>query len=326
MQGIRQAAQRHWFLIALVVCISSGIAIGRNAAGVSLPISPSWITAFVLFMMAFTLNGDHLRAALGRPTPVIWACLINFGLVPTLAVLCLPLQRTEDFRVGLMIAATVPCTMAAASVWTRKAGGNDAVSLLVTTATNGFCFLITPLWLNWQLRHSVELDLSYLIKRLLVGVLIPMAIGQLLRLNSRVARFADDRKKAFGVAAQSLILTLVFTGAIRAGTRMTTDGIAPDAVAILVVWVCVIAIHVVAFTVAFCGGRIFGFRTVDTTAAAFGASQKTLPIGVLLADEFAVVAPFAVFPMLMYHASQLFVDTALVPHLARWNQSAEEPP
>ena len=35
-------------------------------------------------------------------------------------------------QIGLMIAVSTPCTLAGASVWTRKAGGNDAVSLLTT--------------------------------------------------------------------------------------------------------------------------------------------------------------------------------------------------
>ena len=57
------------------------------------------------------------------------------------------LQLAPDFSFGLMIAASAPSTMAAASVWTRRAKGNDAVSLLVTILTNGFCFLVTPAWL-----------------------------------------------------------------------------------------------------------------------------------------------------------------------------------
>ena len=54
--------------------------------------------------------------------------------------------------------------------------------------------------------------------------------------------------------------------------------------------------------------------------------QKTLPIGIYLATDESIFGnpgllegqgvPFAVFPMLMYHAWQLFIDTAIADRLA----------
>ena len=57
-----------------------------------------------------------------------------------------PLLR-GDLAVGLLVAAAAPCTLASAAVWTRRAGGNDAVALMVTIGTNLTCFVVTPLWL-----------------------------------------------------------------------------------------------------------------------------------------------------------------------------------
>ncbi|MEE3284988.1 MAG: bile acid:sodium symporter, partial [Planctomycetota bacterium] len=58
----------------------------------------------------------------------------------------------------------------------------------------------------------------------------------------------------------------------------------------------------------------------DRIAVLFGSSQKTLPIGVYLATSpeigIAAMNPFAVFPMLMFHASQLFVDTIIAGRIA----------
>ena len=49
-------------------------------------------------------------------------------------------------RHPLVIAAAVPSTVASAAVWTRRAGGNEIVALIVTVVTNSLCFLVTPLW------------------------------------------------------------------------------------------------------------------------------------------------------------------------------------
>jgi sodium/bile acid cotransporter 7 len=70
-------------------------------------------------------------------------------------------------------------------------------------------------------------------------------------------------------------------------------------------------------------------RREDVVAAAFAGSQKTLPIGLLVATELAGKGvPFVVFPILMYHASQLILDTMIADWFHRWlaRHEGEEPP
>ncbi len=317
--------RQRWFLISLVVLITSGLTIGANlsadgARSLSDYVKPRWITAIVLFLMAFSLDSRHLRNSFRTPGPVVWASLVNYGFIPLLAWSLMLVQRVDDFRYGLMIAASVPCTLAAASVWTRKAGGNDAVSLLVTLVTNTACFIVTPFWINLTTSSGVELELGYMVYRLLQAVLIPTLLGQFLRQFRGPASIATKYKTPIGVAAQGFILTLVFTAACKAGTHLTGDVASPDVTAVIVVWASCVAVHLAAMYVGMTGARLFGFRLADRAAVAFASSQKTLPIGILLATDPEIFGgkgvPFAVFPMLMYHASQLFIDTVIADRLA----------
>jgi sodium/bile acid cotransporter 7 len=232
---------------------------------------------------------------------------------------------TPDFAAGLMIAASVPSTMAAASMWTRKAGGNDAVSLLVTLLTNGGCFLVTPVWLNLALSSGrgaggpvVELNVVDLMQDLLISALLPITAGQLCRLIPLAAATADRRKMALGVAAQACILAIVLLTAVKGGPRVRAGADAIGGVgALLLVWASCVGLHVLAMIVASAGARVAGFSWQDRIAVTFAASQKTLPIGVAIANIFVGYGlPFAVFPMLMYHASQLFIDTAVADRMA----------
>jgi sodium/bile acid cotransporter 7 len=86
-------------------------------------------------------------------------------------------------------------------------------------------------------------------------------------------------------------------------------------------------VHLVAMAFGFLGGHVFGFSEANRAAVVFASSQKTLPIGVLIATAANMLGnpnllgpgegiPFAVFPMLMYHASQLFIDTVVADTLA----------
>lgn len=326
---------KRWFLAGLVVLIPGGLLIGSRltehhldalAAAVG-PHATTALVALVLFLMSVTLDGRRLRASLARPTPVLWCVSITFGLLPLAAWLLSHVQLTRDFQVGLVIAGSVPCTMAAASVWTRRARGNDAVSLLVTVLTNGLCFLVTPFWLalipaaGGASSADVSLDIGAMMQRLVISALLPIAAGQAARLAGGCAQTADRFKVPLGVIAQACVLLIIFWTAVKAGPRLVSGaGTAGGLPAVLLVWGCCIALHLAAMALAVAGSRRFHFDRPDVVATAFAASQKTLPIGVLIATDPTMFGdrgvPFAVFPMLMYHASQLFIDTFVADRFA----------
>jgi solute carrier family 10 (sodium/bile acid cotransporter), member 7 len=355
---MRAFFQKRWFLVALALLIPAGLLWGRQSPDQSsqptkadavsnlaeTPIEKpaettsqeGWlarlkpsqvITAIVLLLMAFSLDSKHLKAAVRSPGPVLWASLVNYGGIPVLAWGLSGLQQIRDFQIGLMIAATVPCTLAAASVWTRKAKGNDAVSLMVTLLTNTLCFLATPFWLNLTIGQGVTLDTLDMIFRLLFVVLLPTLAGQALRQFPRLGALATRRKTPIGVLAQSLILVLVFLAAYRAGKQLGGEGPHPSLVSVGLVWISCISLHLTAMAVGWAGSGVLGFSRENRAAIVFASSQKTLPIGVLIATASNMLGnpdllgpgqgiPFAVFPMLMYHASQLFIDTVVADALA----------
>ena len=44
-------------------------------------------------------------------------------------------QLAADVRIGLILVASVPCTLSTAVLWTRLAGGNEATALLTAMGT-----------------------------------------------------------------------------------------------------------------------------------------------------------------------------------------------
>lgn len=330
--------RRRWFLVFLLVLIPGGFGIGSHIGADSVsrlsddigPRLPTALVMLVLFLMSVTLDNSKLRAALSQPGPVMLASFVNMGLIPLLAWPLSRLQLSLDFTVGLLIAASVPSTMAAASVWTRKARGNDAVSLLVTLLTNSACFAITPLWLQFMTppmgdaAASFGIDAGFLMRKLLISALLPIVAGQSARMIPWCAMRADRHKILLGVIAQSCILAMVFWESIKAGPQVADGALAGGAGAIALVWASCIALHLAGMLVAMTAARTMRFSRADRSAIAFASSQKTLPIGVYIAATLSAAgAPLAVLPMLMYHASQLFVDTAVADRLAAASQREE---
>ena len=314
-----------WFLTSLLVLIPVGYAVGQRKPpgvdGPDLSDYAAWVVAGVLFLMALTLDSRKLRASLARPTAVVWACVVGLIGLPLITWPVCRLQLTDDYRLGLVAVAAAPCTMAAASVWTRRAGGNDAVSLLTTLLTNGLCFVFTPALVAWLAGEAVSVDAAAMAWRLIKTALVPATAGQLTRLL--LLRMADlDRlKTSLGVIAQAGILVIVFGASLKAGQQMTTAAGLGSGVAVAVMVASCLAIHLTAAAAAWWGGLAIGLSPADAAATLFAGSQKTLPIAMLVVTDPQMLgsagAALAPVPVLTYHALQLFADTLIADRLRR---------
>jgi sodium/bile acid cotransporter 7 len=336
VQSVLIALRREWFLTSLTVLIVSGLALGRCGYG---PVVRPWAdlfdpritTAVVLFLMSVSLDSASLGRALRSPGPVVLAVVLGYGLLPGAAALLARVQLHPDLALGLLIAASVPSTLASASVMTRRAGGNDAVSLLATLVTNASCVVVTPAWLYATTGQAVEFDVPAMIRSLLFAALLPTALGQLARRIPLIRMTVDHRKPMISAMAQIFIEVIVFTASLRAGmawldltqpvvasTAATQSAATITPLAILLVTVSAVGLHLGVW---WAGLRIstgFGFVRDDAVAVSFSASQKTLPVGILVATDpatFGTTHPFAIFPMLIFHIGQLFLDSVLASRL-----------
>ena len=316
---MRQFFARRWFLIVLVAVLTVGIAVPAGVKAATDWIPKEAAVALVLFLMAVSLDSSRLWKAFRTPWPALLAVGINYVALPWMAWGLSRFQATPDFQVGLIVAGCVPCTLASAAVWTRKAGGDDAVALLVTLSTNLMCFVVTPMWLVAMVGRTIELDALVLMRKLALTVLTPTVFGQLLRMNRPIAERATRWKTALGVAGQSVILLVVLMGAGDVGVRLRAlDG---GMVWLDFAWVVVacLAVHIGALAIGVASARGLGFGLPQQAAVAFASSQKTLPIGLLLTTSpayFGADYPMSILPMVVYHVSQLVVDTFVAQQFA----------
>jgi sodium/bile acid cotransporter 7 len=312
---VKQFFVQRWFLITLVAVLAIGTCLCHPLQTLS-EMKPlrDGIVAAVLFLMALPLEASAMWRSMRRPGPPLLAVLVTFGLLPLFAW-GVSKGLEADLGAGLLVAAVTPCTLASASVWTRRAGGNDTVSILVTVSTNLFCFLVTPLWLGLMMADRVaasdlkeELEFGAMAIKLALLVVLPMTVAQLLRLHKPFAAWATGQKATISVLAQCGILAMVLLGAINVGLRLQ-DSSQPSLnlvhVAVMLVAVCLV--HVAMLYAGVAVAKLLRFTREDQIAIAFSGSQKTLTVGLLVAMSLGV----SILPMVWYHISQLFIDTLI---------------
>jgi len=163
----------------------------------------------VMFLMSVTLPAERLRAALGNVRG--WGVSFGVGYV-VLPLVCGLLGHwlyagEPGPLAGMVILGALPCTLASATVWTRLAGGDDALALTYTVLSNLASVLLIPLYLLLFLGSALDVPAARLLTDLSIVVLAPVAAGQVVRrvLGARV----DRGKAAISVIARGLVLTIV---------------------------------------------------------------------------------------------------------------------
>ena len=243
---------------------------------------------------------------------------MNAGVAPPLGWLASCLLPPE-LATGVIVAATVPSTLAAATVWTRRAGGNDAVAILVTLITNLACFFVAPAWLRLLVGTTVEVDYRALVIQLALLVVVPIAAAQLARQWSPLAAWAGARKGLLSNLAQIGILSMVLVGAVGCGVRIheleSGSSLAAGTMAVMIATVT--AVHSALLFAGFQAAKFAGMSRADAIAVGIAGSQKTIMVGLYVAMAFG---PLAILPMVAYHAVQLLVDTLVAD---RWAKNSD---
>lgn len=310
--GMMRFLQKYWFLVGLASAMVLGHTFANPLQGVS---EMSWlrnsVVMTVMFLMALPLPLATIVETIKRPWAAFLASIINFGLFPLvawgIAILVDPTVRT-----GFLVVAATPCTLASAAVWTRRANGNDVTALMTTVITNTLSFVATPLIVFVLIRGSAEVQFTDMVIKLGMLVLLPMLFAQIVAARQSIGRWAARHKSRLSIAAQSGILIVVLLGTAQTMLKMTPDQI-PDGLTLIgLILVCCV-LHCIVLTIGFFSSKAMGFSRANQIAVAFSGSQKTLMIGLLVCIQLNV----SLLPMVIYHASQLTIDTFVADKFRR---------
>jgi len=307
--------KKYWFFVGIAVVVM--IAFVVPAVGVFVK---TYNILTVVIFLGFLITGLTLEtASIGeqfKNVRVLSAALISaLVLFPAIAYFLagMVFKTPPDWAIGALIIGVAPVTIASGTVMTAIALGNIPLSLFICVLTNLASILTIPFLLNLFLQFGdtpIVLPVAQMLTGLTIKVLVPTAIGQVLRpfLKNAIAPY----KKAFSIFNQLIVLMIVLNAVSSSTARIVQAG-----TAIIAVFVFMIVLHVLILVLNFAISRFIRLDRASTSAFTIHTSQKTLTVSYIVwSGHFAALFPMALIPAIAYHITQSIMDT-LVAHRFR---------
>ena len=311
---------KHWFLASLAICFSLGFTFAEHLRPLlEMTGLRNAIVFTVMWAMGVTLRAETIRRSLAKPFPSFLAIAINVAVVP---LLCAPWVWVlpKDLFGGLFVTSIVPSTLASASVWTRKAGGDDSIAMMTTVVTNLACVIVVPFGIWLVLSQQAEIDAVAQVQKLAWLVVFPLVLAQVMR-RLGASRWADRNRLRLSFGGQIGILAMVVFGSVASalsaggGESQAAMGWIAGAGVLLAANV----VHCSALTIGILSARAASLGRASQIAIGIAGSQKTLMVGLQIAIDCGV----SVVPMIVYHLSQLVIDTIVADRWRRGSHEAE---
>jgi sodium/bile acid cotransporter 7 len=160
------------------------------------------------------------------------------------------------------------------------------------------------------------MDLSSVIVKLIIQVLVPVVLGILL--HHRFGWFADKHKKRLRVFDQSIILLIIYTSFCESFASHLFSGISVSTLFLL--GVSMISLFIFMFLLIRMICKLFRFNREDSITALFCGSKKSLVHGTVMSKVLFQQTPgvgIIILPLMMYHALQLMAASIIAQSMAR---------
>lgn len=271
-------------ILVFVIFLVSGYQAGAKALPLNRRLFSLFLTAAAISLVLSPLLGLAITGLIDFPLPL---------------------------AMGLIVIAAVPPTLSSGIVITEVSRGNTVLALFLTVTLNLLGIFIMPFMLDICLKAAgpVDIDQTALLVKMLFFVLLPFAVGKLIRSASGKSRVSSN----WSYVNSSCVILVVYASLAVSKSGFSGLGVAEYAI----VLASVSLLHLLLLAINAQAGKMLRLVPADLNALIFVASQKTLPISVAVLTNISYDTGSAIIVCLMFHFFQLFADSFLAAYLRK---------
>lgn len=266
-------------------------------------------------VVIFLLNGWHLNmkeAKFDKKFIFIFSAVAigSLGIGPFIGYsVAKVFNLAPEFTTGLIVMSTVPVTLSSAIVITGVSGGNAVLALFMTIGLNLAGIFTVPFMLKLCLSSAedIEISASKLLFKLMLLVFLPFIIGYGLK---KITKLATNTVLKY-TPSTCVILTVYVACSISRKLLMDIPFLS-----LPVLVFAVLTVHLLLMGIMWLSAKVVNANSSEQQAMLFVGSQKTLPLAISVLSMLPVEAGIPVILCLIFHFSQLLLDSFIASRLA----------
>ncbi len=220
-----------------------------------------------------------------------------------------------ELLAGLIFLGVLPTTVQSSIAYASIARGNVAAAVIASAASNMLAVVATPVLFALIAGSAVAGVSSAGIGKVATLLLLPFALGQMLR--GAVRPVVERHAWLAGNIDKMTIVLAVYVAFSQAETEGLWHRI--DAGALLALAALMAGVLLGAFAAAWGIGAAMGLERADRATLLFASVHKSLATGAPMARILfpPALAGAAILPLLLYHQMQLMLSAVIAARLAK---------
>ncbi len=291
---------------------------GVSESNFSLEKLTGYGVSVIFFFYGLTLSLQKLKAGLADWRMHIIVQLSTFVLFPLLIIAIKPLFGNDAglLWISIFYLASLPSTVSSSVVMVSVAEGNIPAAIFNASISSLLGIFITPLWMGLFLESANgEFDLSGIILKLVLQVLLPVVLGILL--NSRLGAFAEKNRSRLKFFDQSVILLIIYVSFCQSFYNHVFDDL--SVMELVLLGAGMIALFLAVFSMMNLVSRWFNLKRENRITVLFCGSKKSLVHGTVMSKVLfaqSAATGMILLPLMLYHALQLILASIIAQRMA----------
>lgn len=273
--------------------------------------------SIIFFFYGVKLSPKMLKAGLTNWKLHLVVQSTTFLIFPLLILLLYWIWGNEGSFIwlGVFYLAALPSTVSSSVVMVSIAGGNLPAAIFNASISSIVGIFITPLWMDLLLPETaVAFELMDTFVKLSLQVILPVFLGLLL--HAYLIGFVSKYATVFKNFDQLIILLIVFTAFAESFAEKMFES--QSASELLLLGFLMLSFFLFMLGLMYLLSKAFGFTDPDRITVLFCGSKKSLVQGAVMGRVMfpdPVVFGVILLPLMMYHALQLIVGSAIAQRM-----------
>lgn len=305
------------FVIAIIISIVIAYffpQLGASDSPVPMDLISSLGISFIFFFYGLSLSTEAIKNGLKNWKLHVSVQSSTFVLFPLIILPFYPLVKDTSHELlwlGFLFMAALPSTVSSSVVMVSMAKGNLPGAIFNASISGILGILLTPLWMLPFIKQTdVAFDFSSIYLQLVTEIVIPLALGLLLR--RYFGSWALKNKSTLNKFDKFIILLIIYKSFVQSFEDNIFSSVSILEMSVMVALVLVLFYLIYHLTGWI--GRLLNFSHADQITNQFCGTKKSLVHGTVFSEALfgqTNIVGIILLPLMFYHAFQILIISVI---------------